>query len=98
MIIFFRGGLVKPRFGRDVDLAADDGMDPLFFARAVEIDHAVHHAVVGDGKGIKALALRRLRDLTDAARAVEQAVFGMNMKMCEWHFTHLLPLRALVRR
>ena len=41
--------LVKARAGRDVDLAADDGLDALGLARAVEVDRAVHHAVVGHG-------------------------------------------------
>jgi hypothetical protein len=39
--------------------------------------------VVGDGERIKALSLGCRREILDAARAVEQAVFSMNMKMCK---------------
>ena len=41
--------LVKARSGRDIDLAADDGLHARRLRRLVKVDCAVHHAVVGDG-------------------------------------------------
>ena len=41
--------LVEPGAGRHVDLAADDRLDPVFFAGPVKVHRAVHHAMVGDG-------------------------------------------------
>ena len=71
--------LVKARARSDVHLAADDGLDALGLAGAVKVDHAVHHAVVGDGAGGLPHRLDELGEVADTARAVEQAVFGMDM-------------------
>ena len=62
--------LVKARARGDVHLR---------LARAVKIDRAVHHAVVGDGAGGLPHRLDELGEVADTARAVEQAVFGMDM-------------------
>ena len=67
--------------GRDVGLHAEDGLDPLPLAGLVKIDHAVHHAVVGDGQRILAERLGARDQLVDARRAVEQAVLRMHMQM-----------------
>jgi hypothetical protein len=80
MVVFVVArGFAKARLGRDVDLAADDGLYPLFFAGAVKVDHAEHYAVVGDSERIKTLLLCGGGDPVDPARAVKQAVLGMNM-------------------
>ena len=80
MVVFVVArGFVKARLGRDVDLAADDWLYSLFFAGAVKVDHAEHYAVVGDSERIKALLLCGGGDPVDPARAVKQAVLGMNM-------------------
>ena len=73
--------LVKPgaASGRHIHLTADDGLDSLRLAGAVKIDDAVHHAVVCDGTGILPHGLHDLRQIPDAARAVQQAVFRMHM-------------------
>ena len=71
--------LVKARARGDVHLAADDGLDALGLAGAVKVDRTVHHAVVGDGAGGLSHRLDELWKVADAARAVEQAVFGMDM-------------------
>ena len=41
--------LVKARSGRDIDLAADDGLHARRLRRLVKVNCAVHDAVVGDG-------------------------------------------------
>ena len=69
--------LVKPGAGRHVQLAADDGLDPRLFGGLVEIHAAVHDAVVGDGHRGLAQLLDPLHQRTQAAGAIQQAVFGM---------------------
>ena len=73
--------LIKTRARGNVDLAADDGLDALGLAGAVKVDRAVHHAVVGDGAGGLPHRLDELWKVADAARAVEQAEFGMDMQV-----------------
>ena len=43
---------IKPGTPGHIDFAADDGFDSPAFCRFIEIDHAVHTAVVGDGHRI----------------------------------------------
>ena len=71
--------LVKAGAGGHVDLAADDGLDPLFPAGPVEVDGAEHHAVVGDGHSGLSQLPDPLRQLIDAAGSVQQGVFRMQM-------------------
>ena len=73
--------LIKAGARRDVDLAADHRLDPLPFALLIEVDHAVHHAVIGDCAGGLPQFFYPLHQLWNAAGAVEQAVFGMYVKM-----------------
>ena len=62
--------LVEPgaALGGHVDLAADDGLDALRLAGPVEVDDAVHDAVVRDGAGGLAHGLHDPRQLLDACR------------------------------
>ena len=71
--------LVKTRARRNIDLAADDGLDACRLCCLVKVDHAVHDAVVSDGHSRLAQLLDAVHDAADAARAVKQAVLGMNM-------------------
>ena len=43
--------LFETRTGRDVNFAADDGLDAFGADGLIEIDRAVEDAVVGDGEG-----------------------------------------------
>ena len=67
----------------DVHLAADHRMDALGLGRTVEVQHAVHHAVVGDGAGLHAQLLQPLHQRLDAARAVQQRIFRVQMQVCK---------------
>ena len=67
----------------DVHLAADHRMDALGLGRAVEVQHAVHHAVIGDGAGLHAQLLQPLHQRLDAARAVQQRIFRVQMQVCK---------------
>ena len=69
----------------DVDLAADDGLHALVLAFLIKVDGAVHHAVIGDGAGGHAVVLDPGHQAFDLGRPVQQAVFGMVVKMNETH-------------
>ena len=73
--------LIEAGAGGHIDLAADDGADALLFALLVEIDDAVHHAVVGDGDGRLSQLPGALHQSLDAAGAVQQAVFAVDVQM-----------------
>ena len=70
---------------RDIDLAADDRLYARGLAGTVEIDSTVHYAVIGDRDGVLPQLLYTLRQLFDAAGAVEQGILAMHMKMNERH-------------
>ena len=55
----------------DVDLAADDGLDPGGFGGFIKVNTAVHHAVVGDGNSRLPQLLDPIHDAVNAARAVQ---------------------------
>ena len=73
---------------RDVDFAADDGMDALGFGRVVELDGAEEIAVVGHGDGGHFLLGDDVHELVDFAGAVEQGIVGVVVEMNEWIFSH----------
>ena len=77
--------LIEAGTRRDVDLAADNRLDSLRLAGAVEIHHAVHDAVVGNCDGILSKLACAFGNLRDAAGAVKQAVFAVQMKMNKRH-------------
>ena len=87
-----RVDLVKARARRDIDLAADDRLDVRRLCRPVEVDHAVHHAVVRDGDSVLPELFDARHDILDAARPVEQAVFRMDMQMDKTHDSASLKL------
>ena len=68
-----------------IDLAADDGLHALRLASPVEVDDAVHNAVVRDGAGGLAHRFHHPRQLLDLAEAVQQAELRMHVQMGEGH-------------
>ena len=81
VIIIARKRAAIVHIGADIAFAADHGVNPGLFRSRVEIHRAVHHAVIGHGAVAHALRAQRVHQRIDAARAVEQAVFRMQMKM-----------------
>ena len=73
--------LIEAGAGGHIDLAADDGADALLFALLVEIDDTVHDTVIGDGDGGLAQGLGALDQPLDAAGAIEEAVFAVDVQM-----------------
>src|SRR5437879_4621194 len=73
----------EARAGRDVDLAAHNRLDSGFLARLVEVDGAVHDAVVGDGQGGHLELGRSLHERVDAAGPIEQRELGVVVEVDE---------------
>ena len=71
--------------GGHVHLAADDGLDPLRLTGLVEVHHAVHGPVVGDGHSGLPQLLHPLHQQGDAAGPVQQGVFGVYVQMDKGH-------------
>ena len=76
--------------GRDVDLAAEDWLDPMFPRLVVEHHAREQVAVLGDGEGRHAGLLRMFHQLADAACAVEQRILRVEVQVDE--LGHGLPL------
>ena len=68
-----------------IDLTADDGLDSCGLGGLVEIDAAVHNAVVGDGHGGLTQLLDPVHQPVDAAGTVQKAEFRMDMQMHKAH-------------
>ena len=75
--------LIEAGIGGDVDLTADDGLDARLFAGLVKGDCAVQHAVIRNGHGIVTALLHPRGEVGYTARAVQKAVFGVEVKMDE---------------
>ena len=65
----------------EVDLAAHDRLDAVLAGGLVELDRAVHDAVVGQAEGRLAEVGGALGERVDLARAVEQRVLGVDVEI-----------------
>ncbi len=72
---------VEAGAGGHIHLTADDGLDASLFCSLIELDAAVHHAVVGAGNGGLSALFYAVHQLVDAAGTVQKAVFRMNMQV-----------------
>ena len=88
------GYLVKPGAGSHIHLTADDRLDARLFSCLIKIHTAVHHAMVGDGNGGLAQFLHPVKQLVNAARAVQQAVLRVYVQMGKLPFSHALSSPA----
>ena len=73
-----------PFLARDVGLEADDGLDAVLLRFLIEIDHAKHVSVVGDGDGLHPRLLAGSHQIGQADGTVEQAVERVQMEMGEF--------------
>ena len=80
-----RMDLVKAGPRRDIDLAADDGLDACRLCRLIKVDRAIHDAVVRDGNRVLPQLLDSCHNFRDAARAVKKAILRMDMQMDKAH-------------
>ena len=86
-----RAALVEPAALRDVDLAAEDRLQPAV-ARVVVEDHRRKHvAVLGHGERRHLQLDRFVEQLVDPAGAVEQRELGVEVEMDE------LDIRLMIR-
>ena len=71
----------------DIDFAANDWFYTCFLSCHIKIDDAVHGAVVSNSKAIHTQFLGPGNKLGDAAHAIEQAIFGVDVKVSKllWH-------------
>jgi hypothetical protein len=65
----------------EVDLAADDRLDPGLAGALVQLDRPVHHTVVGEPECRLTEGRRTLDQPRDLRRPVEQRVLGVNVKV-----------------
>ena len=65
----------------EVGLEPDDRFDPVLLAGLVEVDGAVHHAVVGEPEGGLPELRGPRRHRVDLAGAVEQRVLAVGVEM-----------------
>ena len=70
---------------RHIDLAADNRLDTRCLGRFIEIDTAVHDAVIRQGNGRLTKLLDPVHHAVNAAGAVQKAVLAMDMQMCKTH-------------
>ena len=75
--------MVKAGARRHVDLTADDRLDALLQSGLVELDNAVHDAVVRDGGGIHAKLFDTLYVGCDLVGAIQERVLRMGVQMTE---------------
>ena len=85
---------LKAGAGRHIHFATDDRANALLPTGVVKGDRTVHHAVVGQRYGAVPAFLCPLRDLPDAARPVQQAVFAVQMQMNKLCHGYPFPLSA----
>ena len=78
----------------DIDLAADDGLDALGLCSTIKVDHAVHDAVIGDGQRSLAQLFGARSKPANAACAVEQTEFAVDVKMYECHEAAFLSRKS----
>ena len=88
MVVFavlgvFEGMVVMTRH---IDFAAENRFyQRMFFGGVVELLHAIHVAMVGDGQAGHAEFLRPLEELFDVGKPVEDGVLGVDVEMYERH-------------
>jgi hypothetical protein len=82
----------------EIHLRANNRLNALIATASVEVENAVHIAVVGDPERGLAIHGRRMNHVIEARRPVEHRVLGMDVEMGE-RISHGLPrIFALVDR
>ena len=66
-----------------IGLGADDGLNALLTTFVIELDNAIHVAVVGDAQCRLTIGNSFCHQLVEARCAIEHGVFRMNVKVCK---------------
>jgi hypothetical protein len=91
------GALGEPAAGRHVQLAADDGLDPVPPSRTEEVQGPEHVAVIGHRHRRHALLGGRAHEIVDPAGAIEHRVLGVDVQVDE-RVGHSPPRPITTRR
>ena len=65
----------------NIEFTPVNGFDSVFFGLEIELDRAVHTAVVGHRDRLHALFLAGGKEAVDSRRPVQQTIFGMQMQV-----------------
>jgi hypothetical protein len=84
-VVGIRAAPIVPALPRNINLTADYRLDSLLFALFIEVYRTVHYTVIGNGAGGLTQLPHTGNKPADVTGTVQQAVFGMNVKMSE-HF------------
>ena len=87
IIVLFSRRMITVTVSHDIYFTTDDGLDPGIFGQTVELDRAVHHAVVGEGNTIHTKFFHAGNQVRDAAHTIEEAVFAMYMEVSKHGFS-----------
>ena len=88
---------VKARSRRDIDLASDDGIDAGLFCLFIKIDHAVHDAVIGNGRCRHAEFFDPAYVLGDLIGTVQERILRVDVKMRKSHRISCSGKNLLIR-
>ena len=77
--------LVKTRIGRDINLTPENRLDAVCLRFFIEVNNAVHHAMVCDCRTVHAKLFDALDIFFNLVGAVKQTVLRMHMQMCKCH-------------
>ena len=88
------GLLVKPGARGHVDFTAKDRLDPRGLCRLVEVNDAVHDAVVGDGHAVHSQLLHPGNTFLYFIGSVQQTVLCVNVQMCKTHIFTVYPFHS----
>ena len=71
----------------DIYFTANDWFYTCFLSCHIKIDDSIHGAVVSDSKAVHAQLFGSDNKLRDAAHAIEQAIFSVDVKVGKllWH-------------
>ncbi len=73
--------------GGHVSLQPDNRFYPGLFGGMEELDHPEHGAMIGDGNRVHVHLFRPGNQLLDVAEAVQERIFGVNMKVGKGHYS-----------
>ena len=79
---------------RNVDFAADDGVDAVSLGGVIELHRAEEVPVIGHGHGRHFLLDHELHQLVDLASAIEQRIVRVAMQVDEGHRASRLLARG----
>ena len=92
VVIFLRplvdAFLLEAAGRRHVDLATDNRLNTVAHRFAIKLDGPEHVAVIGHGHGRLLERFDTLEELVNLVRAIQQAIFGMTVKMNEARVFH----------